>query len=123
MVTARRAQLRGFFRAPEAGYRTSAHPRRTLPPGHSASRAGQYDVVFFQLGGHGQMELEWIELRENGVPVQRITRPGSTDPRQRSNDYLFGLPSYHAGSHYTIHASVRGIGGADTFGDIYVISQ
>ena len=40
---------------------------------------GQYDVAFLQIGGHGHMEIEWIELRENGVPVQRITRPGSTD--------------------------------------------
>ena len=84
---------------------------------------GQYDVAFLLTGGHGQMEVEWIELRENGVPIQRITRPGSTDTRLRSNDYLFGLPSFHAGSHYTIRASVRGIGGTDTFGDIYVISQ
>ena len=84
---------------------------------------GQYDVVFTLTGGHGQLEIEWIELRENGVPVQRIVRPGSTDPRQRINDYLFGLPSYHAGSKYTIRASVRGVGGVDPAGDIYVIGQ
>jgi hexosaminidase len=84
---------------------------------------GQYDVAFLQIGGHGHMEIEWIELRENGIAVQRITRPGSTDLGQRSNDYPFGLPGYHAGSKYTIRASVRGIGGTDTFGDIYVISQ
>lgn len=106
-----------------AGEAAAAFTEREWDISPALTSPGQYDVVFFQLGGHGQMELEWIELRENGVPVQRITRPGSTDPRQRSNDYLFGLPSYHAGSHYTIHASVRGIGSADTFGDIYVISQ
>jgi hexosaminidase len=84
---------------------------------------GQYDIAFFQIGGHGHMEIEWIELRENGVAAQRITRAGSTDLGLRLNDYLFGLPSYHAGSKYTIHASVRGLGGTDTFGDIYVITQ
>jgi hypothetical protein len=69
------------------------------------------------------MEIEWIELRENGVVIQRVTRAGTTDLGQRSNDYLFGLPSYHAGSKYSIRASVRGIGGTDNFGDIYVVSQ
>jgi len=106
-----------------AGEAAAAFTEREWEISPALASPGEYDVVFFQLGGHGQMEIEWIELRENGAPVQRITRPGSTDPRLRSNDYLFGLPSYHAGSHYTIHASVRGIGGADTFGDIYVISQ
>ncbi len=84
---------------------------------------GEYDVAFLMLGGHGRMEIEWIELRENGAVVQRIVRPGDTELRDRANDYLFGLPSYHAGSHYTIHAIVRGVGGVDTFGDIYVLGQ
>jgi len=84
---------------------------------------GEYDVAFLMLGGHGRMEIEWIELRENGAVVQRIVRPGDTELRDRANDYLFGLPSFHAGSHYSIHASVRGVGGVDTFGDIYVLTQ
>jgi hexosaminidase len=106
-----------------AGEAAAAFTEREWDISSAFASPGQYDVVFFQTGGHGQMEIEWIELRENGTPVQRITRPGSTDPRLRSNDFLFGLPTYHAGSHYTIRASVRGIGGADTVGDIYVISQ
>jgi hexosaminidase len=106
-----------------AGEAAAAFTEREWDISSALVSPGQYDVVFFQTGGHGQMEIEWIELRENGNPVQRITHPGSTDPRLRSNDYLFGLPAYHAGSHYTIRASVRGIEGADTFGDIYVISQ
>jgi hexosaminidase len=87
------------------------------------SAPGQYDVAFLLMGGHGRMEVEWIELRENGVVVQRIVRPGNTDLNLRANDYLFGLPAYHSGSRYTIHASVRGVGGVDTFGDIYLLSQ
>lgn len=105
------------------GEAAAAFTEREWEISSALASPGQYDVVFFQTGGHGQMEIEWIELRENGTSIQRITRPGSTDPRLRSNDYLFGLPGYHAGSHYTIRASVRGVGGADTVGDIYVISQ
>jgi hexosaminidase len=105
-----------------AGDAAAAFTEREWDISSATAAPGQYDVVFFQTGGHGQMEIEWIELRENGNPVQRITSPGSTDPRLRSNDFLFGLPAYHAGSHYTIRASVRGVGGADTVGDIYVIS-
>jgi hexosaminidase len=106
-----------------AGEAAAAFTEREWDVSSAFTSPGQYDVVFFQSGGHGQMEIEWIELRENGTPVQRITRAGSTDPRLRSNDFLFGLPTYHARSHYTIRASVRGIGGADTTGDVYVISQ
>jgi hexosaminidase len=106
-----------------AGEAAAAFTEREWDVSSAISAPGQYDVVFMQAGGRGQMEVEWIELRENGNVVQRIVRSGSTDPRLRSNDYLFGLPSFHAGSHYTIHASVRGTGGSDSVGDIYVIGQ
>jgi hexosaminidase len=106
-----------------AGEAEAAFTEREWDISSGFASPGQFDVVFFQTGGHGQMEIEWIELRENGTPVQRITRSGSTDPRLRSNDFLFGLSTFRAGSHYTIRASVRGVGGADTFGDVYVIGQ
>jgi hexosaminidase len=89
----------------------------------SITEPGQYDAAFMLTGGHGHMEIEWVELRENGAAVQRIVRPGSTDWAARSNDYMFGLPAFHAGSKYTIRASMRGVGGVDTTGDIYVIPQ
>ena len=84
---------------------------------------GQYLTAFVQTGGHGHTEVEWIELRENGQVVQRITRPVTTDFRQRANDYIFGLQTYHPGSHYTIRASMRNVGGVDAAGDIYFVSQ
>ncbi len=89
----------------------------------SVTAPGQYDVAFMLTGGRGHVEIEWMELRENGVVVQRIVRPGSTDWGQRSNDYLFGLQTFHAGSRYTIRASIRGVGGVDATGDIYVVPQ
>ncbi|MGH9595134.1 MAG: family 20 glycosylhydrolase, partial [Bryobacteraceae bacterium] len=92
-----------------------------VTPGISAP--GQFDAVFLQNGGHGHMEVEWMELRENGVAIQRIVRPANTDLTQRSNDYLFGLMTFTSGSHYTLHASIRGVGGTDTFGDIFLVSQ
>ncbi len=89
----------------------------------SITAPGQYDVAFMMTGGRGHMEIEWIELRENGTLVQRIVRPGSTDWAQRTNDYVFGLPAFHAGSTYTVHASIRGVGGINSAGDIYVMPQ
>nr|HEV7954229.1 beta-N-acetylhexosaminidase [Candidatus Acidoferrales bacterium] len=106
-----------------AGEAAAAFTEREWDISSVTTAPGQYDVAFLQIGGHGHMEIEWIELRENGVVIQRVTRAGTTDLGQRSNDYLFGLPSYHAGSKYSIRASVRGIGGTDNFGDIYVVSQ
>jgi hexosaminidase len=89
----------------------------------SITAPGQYDVAFMLTGGHGHGEVEWMELREDGKVVQRIVRPGSTDWGQRSNDYLFGLQAFHSGSRYAIRASLRGVGGVDTTGDIYVVPQ
>jgi hexosaminidase len=89
----------------------------------SITAPGQYDVAFMMNGGHGHAEFEWVELRENGTVIQRIVHPGSTDWGQRSNDYLFGLQAFHAGGTYTIRASIRGIGGIDSAGDIYVLPQ
>jgi hexosaminidase len=84
---------------------------------------GQYVAAFLQTGGRGHTEVEWIELRENGEVVQRITRLASTDWGQRSNDYMFGLQTYHPGSLYTLRASMRDVGGVDAAGDIYFVSQ
>jgi hexosaminidase len=107
----------------QAGDAAAAFTEREWDVSPSIAAPGQFDAAFLQTAGHGHMEVEWIELRENGQVIQRITRPGSTDWGQRSNDYMFGLPSYNAGSHYTLHASIRGVGGTDTAGDIYLISQ
>lgn len=84
---------------------------------------GQYDVAFIQTGGRGNTEIEWIELSENGTVVQRITRYATTDLHLRANDYLFGLQNFHPGSRYSIRASMRDVGGVDTSGDIYFVSQ
>jgi hexosaminidase len=89
----------------------------------SITAPGQYDVAFMMNSGRGHMEVEWAELRENGAVIQRIVRPGSTDWGQRSNDYLFGLPAFHAGSTYSVRASIRGVGGTDSAGDLYVLPQ
>lgn len=107
----------------QAGEAAAAFIERDWDVTGSIASPGDYDVAFLQTGGHGHMEVEWIELRENGNVIQRITRPGSTDWGQRSNDYMFGLPSYTAGNRYSIHASIRGVGGTDTVGDIYLIPQ
>jgi len=107
----------------QAGEAAAAFAERDWDVTAGVASPGQYDAAFMQSGGHGHMEIEWVELRENGNVIQRITRPGTTDWAQRANDYMFGLPSYTAGNRYTIHASVRGVGGTDTFGDIYLIPQ
>ena len=76
-----------------AGEAAAAFTEREWDISSGVIAPGQYDVAFLQIGGRGHMEIEWIELRENGVAVQRITRPGTTDLSLRSNDYPFGLPT------------------------------
>lgn len=87
----------------------------------AASAGHQIDVVFAKTGGRGQMELEWVELRENDTAVMRVTRPGSTDWKRRANDYLFDLRAGNPRSRYAVRASTRGTGGTDATGDLYLV--
>lgn len=87
------------------------------------SAPGRFDAVFVKTGGQGRTEMEWVELRENGKVVQRVTRPGSTDWKLRSNDYLFELSSYNPRSRYAMRASIRTAGGTDASGDIYLVPR
>ena len=87
------------------------------------SAPGRFDAVFVKTGGQGRTEMEWVELRENGKVVQRVTRPGSTDWKLRSNDYPFELPSYNPRSRYAMRASIRTAGGTDASGDIYLVPR
>jgi hypothetical protein len=77
---------------------------------NSVRNPGTYVAAFIQTQGGGQLEIEWVELREDGNLVARITHPGSTDTRYRNNDYDFPLPTIQNGGKYTIRASIRAIG-------------
>ena len=81
--------------------------------------SGRYDVAFIKTGGAGRMLIDWVELRENGNVLQRVTSPGTTDWRLHANDYPLMLPAYHARSRYTIRAKISGLGGTNSSGDIY----
>jgi hexosaminidase len=106
-----------------------------LPPGpfterewdvsNSVRTPGTYVAAFIQTQGGGQLEIEWVELREDGNLVARVTHPGSTDTRYRNNDYDFLLPTVQNGSKYTIRASIRAIGvlplQLPPSGDVYLL--
>jgi hexosaminidase len=91
------------------------------------SAPGTYTVAFAQTGGSGSLNIEWVELRANGELVARITRPGSSDTRDRSNSYDFAVATASPGTKYTLIASIRAtglaVGAAPPTGDLYVLPR
>jgi hypothetical protein len=92
------------------------------------ARPGTYTAAFVQTRGH--IDIEWVELRADGALLARVTRPGSSDLRDRNNDYEFTVPEGPRATHYTLGVSLRSTGGAlpvlglpAAAGDIYLIPK
>lgn len=113
----------------------NAAPMRPEPPpfapqewdvSSAITAAGKITVAFIQTQGSGALNIEWVELRENGELVSRVTHPGSSDTRDRSNSYDFELTAVKPGVRYALVASVRpfNIGAAGPpAGDIYILQR
>jgi hexosaminidase len=69
--------------------------------------AGFYDTAFIQAKGTGHMDIAWVELRSGDQLVARITHPGSSDPRERSNDYELLVNETKSGAPYKLRARFR----------------
>jgi hypothetical protein len=86
----------------------------------SIKNAGHYKVVFVDAPDAGSLEVQWIELIENGRPIQKIERaqrrPGE------NGDRVFALTVMPTpGAAYTLRARVRARRGKEASADIYVL--
>jgi hypothetical protein len=82
--------------------------------------AGHYKAVFVDAPDAGWLEVQWIQLIENGRPIQKIEsaqrRPGE------NGDKVFALPVVPTpGAAYTLRARVRARRGKEASGHIYVL--
>ncbi|HTQ09295.1 MAG TPA: family 20 glycosylhydrolase, partial [Fimbriimonadaceae bacterium] len=80
---------------------------------------GEYDVVFSYSWGEDRLDIQWVEVVEDGKVVQRVTHEGMTGAGNRDNAYRVALPAL--GGKIVLRANVRSDGGTKSNGDIYLI--
>lgn len=82
--------------------------------------AGDYDLLFLFSGGGHRLDIEWVELVENGQPISRDEHPGRAGGEHKDNRYKLSLKQVKPGAKYVVRANVRSDGGNDSNGDIYL---
>ncbi|HVT13726.1 MAG TPA: beta-N-acetylhexosaminidase [Fimbriimonadaceae bacterium] len=82
---------------------------------------GDYDVIFSYSWGEDRLDIQWIEIREDGQVVQRVEHLGRTGADNKDNAYRIHLDHIKPGAKYTLRASVRADGGDKSNGDIYIV--
>lgn len=84
----------------------------------SVKEAGEYVVRFQFMGGADQLNIESVELLENGRSVARDAHAGSTGFQNANNEYRLKLPALAPGATYTLRASVASPSGANSGGEV-----
>lgn len=97
------------------------------------SKAGEIDIAFVYQTGNNAVDVSNVSLRENGVQLDLDShsgRAGAMFPTsvtyfaQASTYtlayYVFHLTTYHPGSTYTIQATLTGVGGTSSVGNVYM---
>lgn len=80
---------------------------------------GDYSVRFQYLRGGNRLEINWVELREDGISIARDEHPGMTGGFDKDNEYVLRLQEFKPGAKYSIAAEVRTDGGRSSYGEVY----
>ena len=94
------------------------------------NKAGEIDVSFAYTAGADGLTVYWVQLLENGTQVDLNTFTGFAGLANYTQTgssyggvayYILHLPAFHAGSKYTIQASIAERGSnADSNGNVYL---
>ncbi len=85
----------------------------------SLQKPGDYRISFNYTGGTHRLDIEWIQLRQGDTVLARDEHAGTTGGHVLNNIYTIAVPSSKTKIPYTLYASVRSDGGADSNGTIY----
>jgi len=85
----------------------------------SVAAGGDYDVVFTYTWGEDRLNIQWVEVVEDGKLVQRVDHVGLTGANNHNNVYRVSLPQ--PSGKVELRASIRSDGGTKSNGDIYLI--
>jgi len=80
--------------------------------------AGNYQVIFQYTGGLHRMDIDKVELLENGKVIHTDAHPGFAGNNSKGNSYRIPLAKQTPGATYTIRATMHSNGGNDSNGTI-----
>lgn len=81
---------------------------------------GDYSVLFSKTGGENRLVIEWIEVLADDAVAARLDRLGYAGNKDENNEYRVTVRPAKPTNRYLLRASVRGDGGTDSTGEIYV---
>lgn len=81
---------------------------------------GEYRLTFDYEDGAHALGAEWAALYENGVEIARDMHPGRAGAHNSLQNYRFILDAYKPDAEYIVRAAVKGIGGSDTMGSVWI---
>jgi hexosaminidase len=84
------------------------------------TKAGTCEVTFQYSSGAHRLDISKAELLENGSPVSYDRHDGTTGWHDSGNQYRLSLDALHPSSKYSLRATVRTDGGADSTGAVMV---
>ncbi len=79
---------------------------------------GNYQVVFQYTGGLHRMDIDQVELLENGKVIHTDTHPGIAGGQSKDNIYTLTVKSIKPKATYTLRATMHSEGGTDSNGTI-----
>jgi hexosaminidase len=84
------------------------------------TKAGTCEVTFQYSSGKHRLDISKAELLENGSLVSSDQHDGTTGWHDSGNRYRLSLDVLHQDSKYSLRATVRTDGGADSTGEVMV---
>ncbi len=82
--------------------------------------AGDYIVTFLYERGQHAAKLTRVVLYEDGKEIARDEHQAFSGGRKTNIQYKLHIPAVKSNAKYTLKADIKGDGGTDSFGDIFV---
>ena len=83
-------------------------------------KPGTYTVTFQYTGGTHRLDIQQVEILEDGKTIVGDKHDGTTGASNSGNTYRLKVPAVKKGAKYSLRAVIRSDGGNDSNGDIYL---
>lgn len=81
---------------------------------------GTYEMTFLYTDGENPLEIHGITVNKNGRIIADDMHSGRSGKRNENNTYTFTINDYETGAAFKIKANVKGVGGNDSNGVIFI---
>ncbi|MCE5185785.1 MAG: beta-N-acetylhexosaminidase [Planctomycetaceae bacterium] len=85
--------------------------------------SGTYSAIFRYTGGAHRLDIQSVEVLEDGVVISTDKHFGRTGGSSVNNTYTVAIPEHKKTAKYLIRAVVRSDGGSESNGTIYLVEK